>query len=115
MIIIELWPFLKAPKPGGHYLPVLPIIDLISKSFDTAPCTSGPFSLTNLQVSLGGVNVLNNICLEFDAGKTTAIVGALGSGKSSIVHLIQRFYKINEGEILIDDQKIINLDIENCQ
>ena len=29
MIIIELWPFLKAPKPGGHYLPVLPNIDLI--------------------------------------------------------------------------------------
>jgi hypothetical protein len=28
MIIIELWPFLKAPKPGGHYLPVLPNIDL---------------------------------------------------------------------------------------
>ena len=35
----------------------------LQSPFDTAPATNGPFSLTNIQVSLGGVNVLNNVLL----------------------------------------------------
>lgn len=50
--------------------------------------------------------VLKNISFELQAGKTLAIVGATGAGKSSIINLLNRFYEINEGEIRIDDVDI---------
>ena len=50
--------------------------------------------------------VLKNISFEVEAGKTLAIVGATGAGKSSIINLLNRFYEINKGEIKIDDINI---------
>jgi ATP-binding cassette subfamily B protein len=50
--------------------------------------------------------VLKNISFELQAGKTLAIVGATGAGKSSIINLLNRFYEINEGEIRVDDVDI---------
>lgn len=50
--------------------------------------------------------VINNISFQVDAGKTLAIVGATGAGKSSIINLLNRFYEINEGSIKIDDLDI---------
>ena len=50
--------------------------------------------------------VLKNISFELEAGKTLAIVGATGAGKSSIINLLNRFYEINEGEICIDNIEI---------
>jgi subfamily B ATP-binding cassette protein MsbA len=46
--------------------------------------------------------VLKNISFEVKAGTTTAIVGSTGAGKSTIINLINRFYEINSGHILID-------------
>ena len=46
--------------------------------------------------------VLHNISFEVEAGKTLAIVGATGAGKSSIINLLNRFYEINEGLIKVD-------------
>ena len=46
--------------------------------------------------------VLKNISFDLKAGTTTAIVGATGAGKSTIINLINRFYEINSGDILID-------------
>ena len=46
-------------------------------------------------------------------GKTTAIVGPSGSGKSTIVQLMERFYDPNEGEILIDDVPIKELNLRS--
>ena len=46
--------------------------------------------------------VLKNISFEIKAGTTTAIVGSTGAGKSTIINLINRFYEINSGDILID-------------
>jgi ATP-binding cassette subfamily B protein len=46
--------------------------------------------------------VLNNISFDVEAGKTLAIVGATGAGKSSIINLLNRFYEINEGVIKVD-------------
>ena len=50
--------------------------------------------------------VLKNISFEVKQGKTLALVGATGAGKSSIVNLLNRFYEINQGEIRIDDELI---------
>ena len=46
--------------------------------------------------------VLKNISFDLKTGTTTAIVGATGAGKSTIINLINRFYEINSGDILID-------------
>lgn len=51
---------------------------------------------------------LKNISFKIPAGKTIALVGRSGSGKSTIASLITRFYDINEGEILIDGKNIQN-------
>ena len=47
--------------------------------------------------------VLKDISFQVEAGKTLAIVGATGSGKSSTINILNRFYEINKGEILIDN------------
>ena len=49
-----------------------------------------------------GQCVLEDISLKVNAGETLAIIGATGSGKSSLVHLIPRFYDVTAGEVLVD-------------
>lgn len=50
--------------------------------------------------------VLKNISFKIDSGKTLALVGATGAGKSSIINLLNRFYEINAGEILLDGRDV---------
>lgn len=50
--------------------------------------------------------VLKGISFDVKAGDMVAIVGATGAGKSTIINLLNRFYKINSGEILIDGTNI---------
>ena len=50
--------------------------------------------------------LLNNISFTAEPGKTTAIIGSTGSGKSTVINLIPRFYDVTEGEILIDGVNI---------
>ena len=45
---------------------------------------------------------MKNISFKIESGKTLALVGATGAGKSSIINLLNRFYEINKGEILLD-------------
>ena len=51
-------------------------------------------------------NILDHISFKCEKGKTTAIVGGTGSGKSSIINLIPRFYDITEGSLLVDGQEV---------
>ena len=55
--------------------------------------------------------VLKNISFGIEAGETLAIVGHTGSGKTSIISLLNRLYHINKGEIKIDDKNIEAYDI----
>ena len=50
--------------------------------------------------------VLTDICLHIEPGQTVGIIGATGSGKSSLVQLIPRLYDISEGRLLIDGRDI---------
>lgn len=53
--------------------------------------------------------VLKNFNLKIPKGKTVALVGQSGSGKSTIANLVTRFYDVNKGSITIDDENIKNL------
>ena len=58
-----------------------------------------------------GRPVLNDINLEIRRGETLAVIGATGSGKSSLVNLIPRFYDATEGEVLVDGVSVKDYDL----
>ena len=57
-------------------------------------------------------NSLSNINFSIGKGQTLAIIGATGSGKSTLVGLIPRFYDATEGEVLVDGVNVKDLDID---
>lgn len=68
------------------------------------------FSYTN-----GDNTVLSNLNLKIDAGKTVAIVGPSGAGKTTLCHLIPRFYDISSGEILLDGVDIKDIKLKSLR
>lgn len=59
--------------------------------------------------------VVSDISFECRAGETTAIIGSTGSGKSTIVNLIPRFFNVNSGEILVDGVNIQSVKQKNLR
>ena len=60
-------------------------------------------------------SVLRNVSFEIQKGKTVALVGPSGGGKTTICHLIPNFYKINDGSITIDGYDINKLSFESLR
>lgn len=59
--------------------------------------------------------VLNGINLNIDSGKTLALVGPSGGGKTTLCHLIPRFYEVDEGEITIDGNNIKDIRVKSLR
>lgn len=77
--------------------------DLLNPKRDLWPEIQGSIEFRDVSFSYKeGENILNNFNLKIDPGKTIALVGETGSGKSTIVNLFCRFYQPSSGEILID-------------
>lgn len=66
------------------------------------------FRNVSFRYNEGGEQILRNVSFSVKDGETVAVVGATGSGKSTLVNLMMRFYDIREGEILVDGQNIKN-------
>ena len=62
-----------------------------------------------------GQRILKDVSFRVEPGETIALVGATGSGKTTIINLISRFYDIQEGRILIDGQDITKVTIESLR
>lgn len=84
-----------------------------SKSVYIPAQTKGKLTFTDVWFSYGNDKyVLKDISFEARAGETIALVGHTGSGKTSIISLINRFYTINRGSIKMDDVSIYDYDLE---
>ncbi|MDB2381632.1 ABC transporter transmembrane domain-containing protein [Candidatus Pelagibacter bacterium] len=73
------------------------------------------FNNINFKYNADEKDVLTNINLNIAGGKMTSLVGHSGSGKSSILNLIPRFYDAQSGDILIDDQSIYKVKIKSLR
>ena len=60
-------------------------------------------------------DVLNHISLEIEKGQTFALVGPSGGGKTTICHLIPRFYPVSSGKILIDGKNIEDITLSSLR
>ncbi len=101
---------------------ILPIIDQkndINDSANAKPIeikdSNIKFHNVNFSYEMGKDRTLNSINLKFDGGKMTSLVGHSGSGKSTIMNLIPRFYDIQSGDILFDDQSIREVTIKSLR
>lgn len=82
-----------------------------------------PLKVENGAVTLDAVNfqykpdepVLQDFSLVAEGGKTTALVGPSGGGKSTIISLLQRFYNIDSGAIRIDGQEISDVTVDSLR
>jgi ATP-binding cassette, subfamily B, multidrug efflux pump len=63
----------------------------------------------------GGDPVLNNVSFETQPGQTVALLGATGSGKTTIINLVPRFYDPTEGRITIDGYDLMDVTIESLR
>lgn len=64
------------------------------------------FQNVSMRYPLGGEDALTNISFTAQPGETIGIIGGTGSGKSSLVNLIPRFYDTTEGAVLVDGQDV---------
>lgn len=72
----------------------------------------GTIDFENVQFSYKqGVPVLKGVSFHLEAGKTMAVVGHTGAGKTSIISILNRLYEINNGQILIDGRNLKEYDI----
>ena len=60
-------------------------------------------------------DVLKGVSFSIDKGKVFALVGPSGGGKTTICHLIPRFYSVNEGKIFVDDKEINSITMESLR
>ena len=75
----------------------------------------GNLKFENVALTLDGNTILENIDFELPRGKTLGIMGATGSGKSSVINLLQRFYDPSEGKVSIDSVDIRDMELSQVR
>lgn len=105
----------------------LTAIEKIYKVYTTEPDIKQPEHVVEKKKLKGSVTfdhvnyytnddtVLKDISFHVEPGQTVGIIGATGSGKSSLVNLICRFYDVNQGRVLVDDIDVRNLNLQTLR
>lgn len=73
------------------------------------------FKDVSFSYSENGDNALDNISFSVNAGETVGVIGGTGSGKSTLVNLIPRFYDAEQGEVLIDGINVKNYKLDGLR
>lgn len=71
----------------------------------------GDISFNNVSFGIGDVEILKDISFSVPKGKTLGVMGATGSGKSTLINMLQRFYDPKEGNVTIDGTDIRNMEL----
>lgn len=83
---------------------------------DEAMIKDAKIEFKNVSFSYDGKNdVLKNISFTVEPGQTIALIGHTGSGKSSIINVLMRFYEFHSGDVLIDGVSIRNFPIQDLR
>lgn len=87
-------------------------ISIVDGAMQKKPVGHGEVEFRNMSFRYPGAgdDVLHNISFTAHAGETVAIIGATGSGKSTLVNLIPRFYDATQGEVLVDGVNVKDYD-----
>jgi len=123
-----LWPLTRLGETLDQYQRAMASTQRVMNLLDTPiAIRTGTVALPPAQVS-GDIEfenvtfgyrdrqpILNSLSLRIPAGKTTAIVGATGSGKSTLVKLLLRFYEVNSGHITLDGLDLQSLSLKDLR
>ncbi len=121
-----MWAFAVLSKQVDPYQRAIAAINRVMGLLDTPisiptgngllPAVRGEVHLDNITFAYNGhTNILQNLSLHIPPGANIGIVGATGSGKSSLVKLLLRFYEVQSGQILVDGIDIRELQLEELR
>lgn len=82
---------------------------------ETDPSVTGTVEFRNVSFKYPDASdyILKNISFKANKGDTVAFIGSTGSGKSTLINLVPRFYDVTEGEVLVDGVDVRNYDIKS--
>ncbi|MEM1255626.1 MAG: ABC transporter ATP-binding protein [Cyanobacteria bacterium P01_H01_bin.21] len=119
-----LWPFTELGEIFDEYQRAMASVRRVMRLLDSSIEVSVPYSAISQPSLHGEINfdqltfayqqhhpVIKNLSLKIPAGTTIGIIGATGSGKSTLIKLLLRFYRPQQGEILISGQDIQTLSL----
>uniref|UniRef100_H2ZPW4 Bile salt export pump n=1 Tax=Ciona savignyi TaxID=51511 RepID=H2ZPW4_CIOSA len=113
--------FSSAKAAGSNIFDIIdrkPVIDPFSKEGDSPNPDSGSIQLKNVRFtypSRPDVKILKGVSLTVEHGKTVALVGQSGCGKSTIIQLIQRFYDVQEGSLEVGGKDVSTLNVRKLR
>lgn len=81
------------------------------------PCErlNGDIEFKNVSYSADDEDIIHQINFRVKSGQTVGILGSTGSGKSTIMNLLCRFYDVTDGEVLVDGKNVKDLDLYNLR
>jgi len=121
-----LWPLTRLGETFDQYQRAMASTTRVMNLLDTPiaihtgnislPSVKGELEFENVSFAYNGRNpVIENLSLHIPAGKTIAVVGSTGSGKSTLVKLLLRLYEVQSGTISLDGVDIRELDFKNLR
>ncbi len=110
----------RASVAAGRIVEVLQTKPAILEAKDPVafdPARKGQVSFQHVSFRYPGAEeeVLHDLSFTCEPGKTTAFIGSTGSGKSTIVNLVPRFFDVTEGKILVDGVDLREADIHDLR